>query len=271
MISGLKHYFSVGIHLIKMSVQETLEYPVNLIGWLFANPIQFILGIATLKFVISEFGTLNGWSFGELAFLYGIAVLSHGLSVIFFVQTWFMGNAVLDGEFDIYMLRPMNVLFQFFFTVFNIIGITDLIPGIVIFAYGCSQTHFVWSFINTIMLISILIGATLIRGAVFLLTGSLAFWTKNRNSFVLMNFTIFDQTTKYPLSIYPRIVQIIFTFLIPLGFIGFYPASELLNKSNTFNFPGGMAWITLIVGVFVFWISTRVFRRGMKKYESAGS
>jgi ABC-2 type transport system permease protein len=257
--------------LIKIAVQTMLEYRAELLGWLIANPVQFILGLATIKFVIAEFGTLGGWTFGELAFLYGIGVLSHGLSVILFVQTWYMGRAILDGEFDIYMLRPMNVLFQFFLSWFNLIGITDMIPGAVIFIYGCSQVHFVWSFVNILMIVSVLIGATLIRGAVFLLTGSLAFWTKSRSSFVLLNFTIFDQTTKYPLPIYPRAMQAIFTFLIPIGFIAFYPANDFLGKSGGNIFSGLMPWVALAVGVFVFWAATRVFRRGLKKYESAGT
>lgn len=271
MISGLKHYFSVAAFFIKIAVQTMLEYRAELIGWLIANPIQFILGIATIKFVISEFGALGGWGFGELAFLYGIAVLSHGLSVMLFVQTWHMGSAMLDGEFDIMMLRPMNVLFQFLFGWFNIIGITDLIPGVVIFIYGCSQVRFIWSFANIVMIISVLTGATLIRGAVFLLTGSIAFWTKSRNSFLFLNFTIFDQTTKYPLSIYPRAIQVIFTFLIPLGFIAFYPASDFLSKGSLFGSSGGMALFSLLAGVLVFFIAARVFLKGLKRYESAGS
>jgi ABC-type uncharacterized transport system, permease component len=271
MVSVLKHYFSVGKHFIKMSIQTTLEYPANLIGWLLANPIQFILGIATIKFVIAEFGTLNGWGFGELAFLYGLAVMSHGLSVILFVQTWFMGSIMLEGGFDLFILRPMNVLFQFFFMIFNLIGITDMIPGIIIFLYGCSQIHFQVSVINITMILSILIGATLIRGALFLITGSMSFWTKSRNSFTLFNLTLMDQTTMYPLSMYPRLVQLIFTFVIPLGFISFYPASDFLGKGNAFHFPAGVAWLTLFVGIFVFLLTTRVFHRGLNRYESAGS
>lgn len=271
MRAELKHYLSVGIHFIKMSIQTSLEYPAELIGWLFANPIQFILGIGTIKFVIAEFGTLNGWGFGELAFLYGIAVMSHGLSVILFIQTWWMGNFMLEGGFDLFMLRPMNVLFQFFFMVFNLIGITDMIPGTIIFIYGCTQIHFHITFINVLMIITILIGATLIRGALFLVTGSLAFWTKSRSSMVLFNLTMLDQTTMYPLTMYPRVVQIIFTYILPFGFISFYPASDFLGKNNNFSFPPGIGWSTLIIGIFVFWLSTRVFRRGLSRYESAGS
>lgn len=146
-----------------------------------------------------------------------------------------------------------------------------MLPGIIIFIYGCTQVHFVWSFMNIVILLLVLVGATLIRGALFLATGSLAFWTKSRNSFIFMNFTLFDQTTKYPMSIYPRLVQIIFTFIIPLGFIAFYPAGDFLNKSSSFSFSSGIAWATPLIGIFTFWLTTRVFRRGLKRYESAGS
>ncbi len=271
MISGIKHYIKVTVYLIKMSIQTNLEYPMEFFGWLFANPIQFLLGIATVKFVITQFGMLGGWAFGEIAFLYGLAILSYGLSAVLFVQTWFMGSFILDGEFDIFMLRPMNVLYQFFFCIFNIYGFSDLLPGIVIFIYGCVQVHFNWSFINIMMLVSVVTGATLIRGALYLVTGSVAFWTKNRNSYTMLNLTIFDQTTKYPLSIYPRVVQIIFTFVLPLGFISFYPAKDFLNKNSGVLFSGNMAWFTLLVGIFLFWLATRLFRRGLTKYESAGS
>ena len=129
----IKQYASVSLANFKISVLTALEYPANLLGWLLSNPIQFIVGFATIKFVVSEFGTINGWDYGQLAFLYGIAIISHGLSMILFVQGWFMGYFVIEGEFDRYMLRPMSVLYQFFFTNFNAGGFTDLIPGIFVF------------------------------------------------------------------------------------------------------------------------------------------
>ncbi len=271
MLAEVKHYCIVALHCMKMSVQRTLEYRIEVIGWLFANPIQVFLGIAIIKYVISDFGTINGWGFNEIAFLYGLAVISHALSVVFFVQTWWMGYIMLEGEFDRYMLRPLNVLFQFFFSDFNLIGITDMIPGVITFVYGCVMINFKFTTFNTIMLVTVIIGATLIRGALFLVTGSLAFWTKSRNSFVKMNLTVLDQVTKYPLTMYPRIVQILFTFLMPLGFVSFYPASDLLDKANGFSFPAGIGFFTLIIGLLVFWLSTRMFRRGLRRYESAGS
>lgn len=270
MLKRIRIYYRVSVKLFKMAIQTGLEYPINLLGWALANPIQFILGFATIRFVIMEIGTLNGWDFGEVAFLYGLAVLSHGLSVVLFIQTWFIGSFVVHGDIDRFMLRPLNVLFQFLMCEFNLVGFTDMIPGIMIFIYGCQKVQFHWSFYNAMMLIVVLLGATLIRGALFLITGSIAFWTKSNVNFTGFNLNIMDKTTMYPLSMYPKSIQWVFTFLLPLGFISFYPASDFLNKSNGFSFPVGTWWSTIFVGFVTFALACKVFLMGLKRYESAG-
>lgn len=269
MFKTIKHYIGVGVHFIKLSICEMMEYPMNLFGWLIGNPLNFFLSLATIKFVVAEFETLNGWEFNELAFLYGIAIMSHGLSIILFIQTWYMGSLMLHGEFDRFMLRPLSVLFQFLFLRFNLIGVTDLIPGTIIFIYGCTQVHFQWTLHNTLAIIGVLIGATLIRGALFLFTGSTAFWTKSNSEFIGLDLAILEKTTIYPLSMYPQAIQHLFTFIVPLGFVSFYPASDILGKPNMFF--NGVIWITLLVGLFVFWLATRLFNSGLKRYESCGS
>lgn len=271
MLGIIKHYAGVTCVYLKMSILTVLEYPANILGWLLSNPIQFIVGFATIKFVVAQFGAINGWNYGQLAFLYGLAVISHALSMILFVRGWFMGALVVEGEFDRYILRPMSVLYQFFFTCFNLIGITDLIPGICVFAYGCVKVHFVWSFGNVIKLILLLIGATLIRGGVYLMLGSTSFWTKGEADYGAYTQELFDKTTMYPLSIYPEGVQFLFTYLIPIGWVSFYPASEMLDiATGNFVFQGA-AWMTVFIGGLTFAAAAFIFHRGLRKYESAGN
>lgn len=57
----IKYYSSVAVAFLKMSIQSGLEYPVNLLGWILVNPIQFIIGFASIKFVVQQFGSLGGW------------------------------------------------------------------------------------------------------------------------------------------------------------------------------------------------------------------
>lgn len=255
----------------KLSFQACMEYPAAFIGWLISNPIQFLVGFATIKFVVEEFETLADWGFKELAFLYGMSVLTHGLSVIFFTKTWYMGWDIIHGELDRMRLRPMGTLFQFLAGDLNFYGITDLIPGIILFVYGCISVNFSWSLSNTICMICAIIGGTLLRGALYLTVGSSTFWTKNPTHFSGFFQELFNRTNMYPLSMYPRGVQFVFTFILPLSWVAFYPAAEFMGKNSMITLPYGMAFITLALGAALFALSCKIFSTGFTQYESAGS
>ena len=270
MVRTIRYYASVATTFIKLSVQCGLEYPMNLLGWILVNPIQFILGFATIKFVIEQFGSLGGWGYESLSFLYGLAVLSHGLAVILFIQTWYMGHCIIRGEFDRFLLRPMSVLFQFLFMDFNLVGISDLIPGFIIFIYGCVKVEFTCNISNVLLVIMTVAGGVLIRGAVWIFCGSLAFFTGSTTNFIGFTLELFDRVTMYPLSIYPKAIQWFFTFILPLGWITFYPTTDILDLQPNV-IPVHMAVVTLGIGVLVFTLSCGFFRLGMRRYESAGS
>lgn len=93
----IKYYIDVSLYHVKLAVLTMLEYPANFVGWLLSNPIQFILGFATIKFVVARFGTINGWDYGHLAFLYGIAVISHAFSMIFLCRAGLWANMLWEG------------------------------------------------------------------------------------------------------------------------------------------------------------------------------
>lgn len=265
------HYLDVTKASIRMSALTIVEYPSSIIGWLISNPIQFIVGFATIRFVVEQFGQINGWNYGQLAFLYGLSVITHALSMIFFIQGWFMGFYVIEGEFDRFLTRPLSVMYQFFFTQVNIFGITDLIPGIVVFVYGCIKISFAWNFVKVLSIIVMIIGATLIRGGVYLILGTTSFYTRSTNDFGPFTQEIFDKTTMYPISMYPEAIQFILTFIIPIGWVSFYPIADLLGVGGGMKVIGSAALWTLLVGIIVMAVAAFIFKRGIRKYESAGN
>ena len=264
------HYIKVGYCSIKLEIQSQMEYPSFLFAWLIANPTHFILGLVSINIVLKNFGSLGGWSFSQIAFLYGIASMSHGLSMVLFIQTWYIQYLVTEGEFDRLLLRPLGIFFQFSVMEFNLIGFTDLIPAICILIYGCSAVGFHPSFLNVIKLTAAIIGATLIRGALYMATCSIAFWTK-RSPVVDLDNSVIYYTSRYPISIYPMYFQIIFTYIIPLGFISFYPASELLQRGTSMFLPNELCFMALLVVIVTYTIGYAIFKKGLSRYESSGS
>jgi ABC-2 type transport system permease protein len=75
----------------------------------------------------------------------------------------------------------------------------------------------------------------------------------------------------YPLSIFPRGIQMLLTFLVPVGFISFYPALDFVGPNDSFALPIDLALFTPAVGAVLFLLAYAIFHRGLKRYESAGS
>lgn len=271
MFSTVKHYMSVAIYFSKLAVQRQLEYPLFLVSWLIMVPLQWLAGIWMLKLLVYRFHALQGWDYPKLAFLYGLSILSHGLMVILFIRTWHMDSMVVHGDFDRMLLRPLNVFFQLAVNYINLIGVFDIIPGIIIFAYGCKSVHFSFDFQNTILLILVVAGGLLIRTAFYIFTGTISFWTKRSYPLVSMGQMLMLYGTTYPLSIYPYIIQVLLTFVLPIGFISFYPACEFLGMSGSFVFPVKQSLLAIIVGIVFFKASQIFFKIGLKNYESSGS
>ncbi|ANE49088.1 hypothetical protein SY83_20855 [Paenibacillus swuensis] len=270
-MAEMKHYGSVAYCFARLAIQRQLEYPLFLVSWFLMIPIQYFSGIWMIQIIVERFQALKGWEFPELAFIYGLALLSHGLLVVFFINTWHMDHMVIEGLFDRLLLRPMSVFFQLVASYVNFIGLVDLIPGIIIFLYACNAVGFDWTFINICKLISVIIGGVLLRAALFIALGSISFWTKRNSSTVSFALTILDRVTMYPITLYPYLVQVLFTFILPIGFISFYPAADFLQQDAPFHLPLNMAIWSPLIGILCFSLSLLVFKLGMKHYESSGS
>lgn len=270
-MNEVRHYAIVFGYYAKLAIQRQLEYPLFLLSWLLMIPTQYFSGIWMLKIIVDRFQPLSGWGFEDLAFLYGLGLLSHGLVVVFFIPTWGTEFAVLRGEFDRLLLRPMNVFFQFVTGYFNFIGLIDLLPGLVIFVYAAHMVDFSWSLGNIMKLVLVVIGGTLIRASLYTIIGAIAFWTKRSRNLINMTVATLERTTMYPLTLYPQVIQAVLTFLLPIGFISFYPAEQFLGKSTSLELPLGLAIWTPVVGLVCFAAAYAVFRSGLQKYESAGS
>lgn len=271
MLKILKYHMSVISCYINLSIKRQIEYPAFMLSFLIRVPVQYFIGIWMIKVVTDNFQTLNGWDFSQLSFIYSLSLLSSGLMGFLFLQVFYMSSLVIKGEFDRMLLRPLGVFFQFIWRTTTLVSLFDLIPGIVIFSYACKQVNFVWSSTNIIKLILVIIGGVLIRASYFIITGSISFWKKNSSALAQIGHIVIERSTMYPLSIYPNFIQFFFTFILPFGFISFYPACEFLGKYNRFIMPNGLSFITIIVGIVFFLIGIFVFNRGLKAYESSGT
>ena len=270
----IRHALSVGYWQLKLDALASFQYFSFTIVWFFMIGISAFSTFFVLKAILDRVGLINGWDFPQISMLIGLSLVSHGFEDMFFIQNRYIENQVLEGQFDQYLIRPLNVFFLFNTSNFNLIGLYDIIPGVIILIYACGQLQFPMTALNILWMTVITCAGTFIRAAQLILTGSLAFWTKKSRVLEDTNLTLMERTSVYPMTMYPKWFQIVFTFVMPLGFITFYPVRGLLHIAADSAFPVApdlMIWAP--IAAFVYYLIARaVFNYGLKhQYESAGS
>ena len=80
-----------------------------------------------------------------------------------------------------------------------------------------------------------------------------------------------ETLTNYPITIFPKAIQFILTFLLPFAFLNFYPASALLGKAIPQGYPAILPFLSPLVGALVFALSVLLWNWGLKHYKSTGS
>ena len=144
------------------------------------------------------------------------------------------------------------------------------IPALIVFCYVWAKVGLAPTLTNILLVLCILVGRTMIRGAVWMFCGSMSFWTKSTANFTDMVGELFERLSMYPVTIYPRWAQMLFTFFLPLAWMTFWPVKDMLGLGG-FAIPVPLALVTLVVGLVMFAGSCAVFRAGMGRYESTGS
>ena len=119
---------------------------------------------------------------------------------------------------------------------------------------------------DMLLFLPFVIGGVLVYGGVFVFLASLAFFTDSKLSIMPMMYNV-GNYGRYPIQIYNRAIRFVLTWILPFAFVGSYPASYFLNRTEWVCY----ALFTPIMGLIVFIISIYFWNYGVKKYRGVGS
>lgn len=92
------------------------------------------------------------------------------------------------------------------------------------------------------------------------------FWIEN--SFYVLDLAFrFKDFAKYPVTIFSPVFRFIFTYVIPIGFIAFYPALVVLRAGEV----PMLSWLSPFAGLVFFWLSYKLWMYGASRYDGTGS
>lgn len=248
----------------KSIVQSKADFFIGLAGFFLTQ----ITGIAFLYLVFEQIPTLADWSLEQLIFIYGFAQIPRGIDHLFTDNIWLLAwNFIVNGKFDQYMLRPMNLFLQVIFEKLQPDALGELLVGTILIIASLGNGVVIMDFTHIVMFIISIFAGALIYTSIKLLFASFAFWIKVSGAVLYTAYQLAD-FAKYPSEIYAPGVRFIITWVIPFAFVAYIPASYFLK-------PDVSAFMTIgvecILAVAFFAIAYTVFMLGTRAYESAGN
>ena len=228
---------------------------------------------AAFALVLPRFGTLSGWTLGEVALLYGLAELAFVLMDLLFggFDAPNLSAHVRSGSFSTFLLRPAPLVLQIFGSDFALRRLTRVVLAAGIVAYGVTHVSVAWSLDDVLLLGGAVAGMIAFFGGLFVVGGTLTFWTVD--SVEAMNVLTYGGRTliSYPMDIYGEWLRKTFTYLIPAAFLSYFPVLHVLGRPLPDGLPEVAAFLAPLVGPALLAAAFAFWRLGVRRYQGTGT
>ena len=250
----------------KVHFKKDMQYKASFIMSFIAQFFVFFGYYFTILCLFDKFSNLKGFSVYEVLLTFGIIQFGFAFCEAFFRGIDQFDGLIVNGGFDRLLLRPQNILLQVFAEEVSFVKVSRIFQAIIILLIAVFNIDVVWNFQKIITLIFMLISSVIIFLTIFILAASYCFVTVKglevRNVFTDGG----KHMAQYPIGIFKKGFVFFFTYIIPYGFVNYYPLLYILGKNTNHLYI-----ISPLITILYLIPCILVFYKGVKKYSSVGS
>ena len=131
----MKAYLRLFREVFVANLASVLEYRVSFLLQFFGMMLNNASFLVFWTVLIGHTGTIGGWGFSDVLFLWALGPAAFGLAHVVFGNVRQIGTLIVQGDLDVYLLQPKDVLFHSLIsrTVTSAWG--DLIYGFVLLPF----------------------------------------------------------------------------------------------------------------------------------------
>lgn len=256
----LRHYFS-------QYLKARMAYQGDFFIAVFTSFSATVASFGFLYILFQRVGTLQGWRFEELVFVYGFSLVCLGFFNVLSLNLYEFGDRyIMEGRFDQVLLRPLHSLFQVIFEAFRIESFQEVFTGAVAIAYASRRLHLHPGGVELLLFPLMVLCGVIIYLSIFVCLTSASFWFEDRIGIVppVYNMIPFG---RYPTTIYNGFVQFLLNWIIPFAFASFYPTTLFLSRREFL----GYFYLVPVVALAFGTLAILLWNAGVRNYQSTGS
>jgi ABC-2 type transport system permease protein len=238
---------------LRIAVQQATTYRAS---FLMSSLITLVGNLAFPLVTVLIYGSgagFPGWTADEVLLIQSVFTLSAGLAgMALGAVVWVTMDRVREGTLEVVLLKPMRPLAFIVLTTVQPESAGVALGGAVLMAWAAPRSVHGFSPADVLSFLGLfLAGLCVMAGIAFVMAATSFRWVGNsRLPEIADTVRTFG---RYPLPIFPAAVQGIVTFVVPVGMVGFYPASALLGRSVAGMWPAAAACVAFLgLGVWLY-------------------
>ena len=254
--------------LISVSLRSQMQYTASFLMLSASHFIGTFVDIFGIWVLFDRFKMVEGWTLPEVGLIYGIINMGFSIGEAFSRGFDTFSQMVKQGDFDRVLLRPLSPLFQVAVREVHAMRIGRFLQGLVVLIWSAGQLSFSLVSIHALIIFFSILGTTCLFYGLFVIQAAISFWTVE--TLELMNITTYGgvQTGQYPISIYDKAFRLIFTLLIPVACVAYYPIATLLRHESM---PFWLGAFFPAAGFIFLYLACQFWHLGVRRYSSTGS
>jgi ABC-2 type transport system permease protein len=256
--------------LVGARLRADWQYRTSFFLFLASQFFVTVLDFAAIAVIFSQVSMLDGWSFAEVAFLFGTTGVAFTLADVFVSEVELASRHIKEGSFDQFLIRPLGPLFLLCCQEFALRRAGRLLQTTTVLVIALFAVDVAWDPAKVVMVPVTILGGFAIFGALWVITSAMAFWTVETQE-VANSFTYGGNfITQYPLDVVGDLLRTLLV-IIPLAFVNYVPACWILDKPDATGLPSWAAFCSPVVAAISVLVARVVWRAAIRQYRSTGT
>jgi ABC-2 type transport system permease protein len=270
-LHSLSDHVALYRRLVGARAKGQLQYRFSFVVLLAGNVLATLVDFVAIVVLFGRVATLAGWSLGEVALMYGLALACFGLAEIFSPGFDLFSRLIVQGTFDRVLTRPLGAFFQILASDVALRKTGRVAQGAIIVAVAQAAIPVHWTPDKVGALALAVPSGTATFFGVFVIGAASTFWTIQANEAVNI-FTNGGLTMmNYPLEVYHAWLRRFVTFVVPLAFVSYYPTLYVLGRADPLGLPSWLGLLSPLAAVAFTGVAATAWSIGVRHYTSVGN
>ena len=250
-----------------LNLRARLEYRTEFLLTVVTGAVWQTSIVVFASVLLVRFPGMGGWTGPQVLLIASLRLTSHALFILLFGRVLGVTGLVMQGQIEAFMLRPQSVYRQVQLSTFSINVFGDLLVASTLMIMAVNRFDLSWTPRRIGLLLLGLLTGLLVEAAIHTAISAAALHlpaTVYWSNWVEELMATFGN---YPLNILPGLVQGAFTYLLPIAFLAYLPASMITGQDQGRGVPGPVLALAPLIGLVGFVASRLIWNASLRRYQ----